>query len=292
MLVSQSAIVTATADDGANFPWNVLASSGMWNLGGFATPSAPAWILLDLKVRYPLARIALVVEQWPAGHATHTVLAGADPDALTVVATLGGAFVAGQTLTITLSQTMPTARYVKVITTQSCGWLAWRSVEVFASGPQATTIEGNAYATATSSYPANPPDAILDGNPATLWNAGGFAPVEITVHLNDAYALSAIDLIVSQSTPGQPIHEVLAGPDWSHLTTIATISGATYADGDTIHLPVSLRNVRVVSVRTRAGVGWVSWRGIRLTPAPPAPHLRYFGYMWPGGRMARRARIR
>jgi F5/8 type C domain len=100
-----------------------------WNAGG----GSPAWIELDLKEIVTLAKVNLLVGQSPAGPTTHQLYFGASPAPTAQIATEQIATTDGQWLIVDLSATnkpLPTGRYLRVLTTASPSWVAWREIVV------------------------------------------------------------------------------------------------------------------------------------------------------------------
>lgn len=101
-----------------------------WGSGQFA----PQWIEIDLGAAIAIAAIRLGVDQFPDGDTVHAVL-GRPP---------GGSYrelhmFRRRTMTGALLEYVPSVpwdgiRYLRVETRASPSWVAWREVEVFASG--------------------------------------------------------------------------------------------------------------------------------------------------------------
>jgi F5/8 type C domain len=97
-----------------------------WNSGGYA----PAWIELDLKQTVTLAKVHLLVGQSPAGPTTHQLFFGPSPAPTALIATLSGSTTDMQWLDVDVSDSKPTGRYLRVATTVSPSWVAWREIVV------------------------------------------------------------------------------------------------------------------------------------------------------------------
>jgi RHS repeat-associated protein len=119
--------ITASGTYGANAPANAADSnpSTSWVSSGFPQQ----WIQYDLGQARTLTRVRLLVSQDPTGQTTHQVWGGLTPTSLTLLGTLGGVTQSGQWLELTTGATG--VRYVRVLTTQSPSWVAWREVEVY-----------------------------------------------------------------------------------------------------------------------------------------------------------------
>ena len=105
-------------------------------------------------------------------------------------------------------------------------------------------------ATATGSYQANTPDLVIDGNPGTYWNAGGYTG-SITVTFPSALLLSGVRFITVASpsatetytiygiTGGNPTmigSQQLAVPAGASLAAPISVTQGTY---DAIRIDVS-----------------------------------------------------
>lgn len=99
--------------------------STAWSSGGYAPASAD----LDLRAPQTLSRIELVVEQSPAGSTHHVVYGGPTLNSLSVLGSFDGNTQSGQVLV--LSGPFTGVRYLRVQTTASPSWVAWREINVF-----------------------------------------------------------------------------------------------------------------------------------------------------------------
>ena len=97
----------------------------VWNAGNYA----PSWIQLDLGKPVTISRVRLNVAQDPPGPTTHTISGGPTPDSLTPIGTLDGNTTDDQWLE--LNQSANNVRYVKIETTKSPSWVAWREIEIY-----------------------------------------------------------------------------------------------------------------------------------------------------------------
>jgi hypothetical protein len=96
-----------------------------WNSGS----SAPQWIQLDLGQEYMVAKIRLNVLQNPAGPTTHHVFGGPTPDNLILIGILVDITQDQQWLEF--QNSVGNIRYLKIETTRSPSWVAWREIEVY-----------------------------------------------------------------------------------------------------------------------------------------------------------------
>lgn len=127
---SKLAVSSTTADSTGAGSSTSYASDGLylnnyWNSGH----AAPAWIEFDLGTQRLLASIRLSPEMNPYGNTTHQVYAGNTPNPTTLAATISGY---GRTLEpFAASLGWVYGRYVRVVTTASPSWVAWREVEIY-----------------------------------------------------------------------------------------------------------------------------------------------------------------
>jgi hypothetical protein len=124
-------IVPASATASSSTPADLpkLAFDGdvttVWNAGA----SAPSWIQLDLGQPVTISKVRLNVAQNPNGPTTHEISGGPTPDSLTLIGTLDGNTTDEQWLE--LNQSANNVRYVKIETTKSPSWVAWREIEIY-----------------------------------------------------------------------------------------------------------------------------------------------------------------
>jgi predicted amidohydrolase YtcJ len=98
----------------------------VWNAG--AHPEQ--WIQIDLGRLTTVSAIRLVVAQHPAGETVHQVWGGADATELTLLHEFKGFTQEQDVLEFRPSIPQTDIRYIKVVTTQSPSWVAWREIEV------------------------------------------------------------------------------------------------------------------------------------------------------------------
>jgi F5/8 type C domain len=97
-----------------------------WNSGGYPQ----AWIELDLKRTVTLAKVHLLVGQYPPGPTTHQLYFGPSPAPTALIATMSLSTTDMQWLDVDVSRSEPTGRYLRVLTTKSPSWVAWREIVV------------------------------------------------------------------------------------------------------------------------------------------------------------------
>ncbi len=111
---------TASAHDG------LYGSTSIWSSGH----SAPAWIEFDLIYPRTLKSIRLSPEQSPFGAVVHQIHVGNTTPPTTLAQTVSGS---GESLVPLAADLNAVGRYVRVLTTTSPSWVAWREVEIYAT---------------------------------------------------------------------------------------------------------------------------------------------------------------
>ncbi|MGH2581296.1 MAG: discoidin domain-containing protein [Anaerolineales bacterium] len=113
--------------------WAVDGDFGtLWSSGDFPTQ----WIEIDLGEPYDIAEIRLVPSQFPDGDTRHNVY-GRGPgtgDSYVVLYTFQGPTQDSQYLTFRLDDPFAGIRYIRIETTSSPSWVAWREIEVLSAG--------------------------------------------------------------------------------------------------------------------------------------------------------------
>jgi hypothetical protein len=97
-----------------------------WNSGG----GPQAWIELDLKRTVTLSKVRLLVGQSPVGPTTHQLYFGSSPAPTALITTLSGPTSDMQWLEADVPDPKPSGRYLRVQTTASPSWVAWREIVV------------------------------------------------------------------------------------------------------------------------------------------------------------------
>ncbi len=117
-----------TQNNPASFAVDGLAET-FWNAGAFA----PQWIQIDLGAPYSIGRIRLLVAQLPAGYTDHRVwVRGAAPgDQEHLLHEFAGETTDSEALDYTPTKPLAGIRYIRVETTASPSWIAWKEIEVF-----------------------------------------------------------------------------------------------------------------------------------------------------------------
>jgi hypothetical protein len=121
-------------------------------------------------------------------------------------------------------------------------------------------------ASASSGLPDAPATNAVDGDPATIWNAGAGPPAWIEIDLGAAVAVGAIRLYVGQSPAGSTEHRIFgrASPGGA-LVPLGVVTGETN-DYQVLELASdgSWPALQVVRIETVASPSWVAWREIEV----------------------------
>ncbi len=98
----------------------------IWNSG-----AGPAqWLQIDLGKPITVSAIRLVISQYPAGETVHQLWGGAEANNLTLLHEFKGFTQDPNPLEFKPSAPLTNIRYIKIVTTQSPSWVAWREIEV------------------------------------------------------------------------------------------------------------------------------------------------------------------
>lgn len=90
----------------------------------------PQWIEIDLGTPVTIRLIRLITSQSPEGETTHQILGGGTSEKLNALHEFRGRTADNQTLEFKPASPITGIRYVRVMTTQSPSWVAWREIEV------------------------------------------------------------------------------------------------------------------------------------------------------------------
>jgi F5/8 type C domain len=128
LALAKPATASSDAAGPASYATDGLAET-LWNAGAFA----PQWIQIDLGAQYTIGRIKLIVAQTPAGYTDHQVwIRGALPDdPERLLQEFQGETRDPETLDYTPTTPVTGIRYIRIETTTSPSWVAWREIEIF-----------------------------------------------------------------------------------------------------------------------------------------------------------------
>jgi hypothetical protein len=104
----------------------VDGTEAQWGAGTYA----PQWIEINLEAPYTIQEIHLTVAQYPAGNSTHQVWVRGPDESLRLVHTFSGSTSENQILTFQPDSPLTGVQYVRIVTTLSPSWVAWREIEV------------------------------------------------------------------------------------------------------------------------------------------------------------------
>jgi len=125
-------------------------------------------------------------------------------------------------------------------------------------------------ATVSASGGADTTKSAIDGNPNTLWGAGGPPPQWIMLTLDKPYVVDRIELVVAQKPDGQTSHQILLADNAGNLQVYKQFTNTWTSDGQTLVVPVTPGRVtNRVMIRTTDGPSYVAWREIRVFGHPP-----------------------
>ncbi|GMV33693.1 MAG: hypothetical protein AMXMBFR60_15220 [Chloroflexota bacterium] len=103
----------------------------LWNSGG----GPIQWIEIDLGAEYSILRVELTPSQYPAGETVHRLLVAGSNRQFNEANVFEGYTSDGQALVFSPSSPIPSIQFVRVETTVSPSWVAWREIEVIDAGP-------------------------------------------------------------------------------------------------------------------------------------------------------------
>ena len=205
-----------------------------------------------------LSKVRLLVGQSPEGQTTHQLYFGSSPAPTTLIATLSGNTKDMQWLEVNLPDPKPTGRYLRVQTTASPSWVAWR--EIVVEPAEVST-------SASSSTAGAPPANAVDLDPDTAWNSGTYPPAWIELDLKRTVTLSKVGLLVGQNPAGPTTHQLYFGSSPAPTALIATLSGNTQdMQWLEVDVPDPKPTGRYLRVLTTESPSWVAWREIVVLP--------------------------
>jgi hypothetical protein len=98
----------------------------IWNSGG----GPEQWIQIDLGEIRTISSIRLTVAQSPEGKTTHQIWGGESESSLRLLHEFSVFTSEFHVLEFNPSTPVENVRYIRVVTTQSPSWVAWREIEV------------------------------------------------------------------------------------------------------------------------------------------------------------------
>lgn len=127
--ISPKAITTASASH-KNFPASYAIDNNkdtFWNSGNFPEQ----WIQLDFGKTIEVSAVRLLINQFPAGHSKHIILAGENINSLKKVHIFEKETDNNQWLVYKFPKTIQNARYIRIHTEKSKSWVSWKEVQVY-----------------------------------------------------------------------------------------------------------------------------------------------------------------
>jgi len=124
----------STSDQPPVFAFDGRADT-VWSAGGHPTQ----WIEVDLGAAFALDRVSLRTAQSPAGATTHRVWGRARDEPLRRLGEFKSETSDDQLLELSSAADWPVVRYLRIETTESPSWVAWREIEVY--GAPATVTQ-------------------------------------------------------------------------------------------------------------------------------------------------------
>jgi hypothetical protein len=129
--LARGATVRASSSTAADRPTNAVDANR--DTAWLSGDGPPGWIELRLRKLSTLKTVRLTVAQDPAGATTHVVLVGSSIANLHAVHTFKGQTRDGQVLAWTPSAPLRGVLIVRILTTRSPSWVAWREIGLIGS---------------------------------------------------------------------------------------------------------------------------------------------------------------
>lgn len=107
-----------------------------WSAGTHPTQ----WIEIDLGAAYDLDRLILTVAQTPAGNTVHQVFGRGDEGDYRLLHEFRGDTSDGQLLDVAPMAAWDAVRYLKIETSESPSWVAWREIAVFGRAAEPSSV--------------------------------------------------------------------------------------------------------------------------------------------------------
>lgn len=124
-------------------------------------------------------------------------------------------------------------------------------------------------ATASSTHGSSLPDSAFDGDTATSWNSGDYAPQWIEVDLGADYPVTEVDGLADITPNGQVTHAVEGRTSSGTTYPLGGFSGFS-ARSEWVRIACDrTQSVRYVRVTTTSSPSWIAWFEIRVLSETP-----------------------
>lgn len=127
-----------------------------------------------------------------------------------------------------------TATCLRVTTEESPSWVAWFEVEISGrlepGGPVVENMALNAPVTSSGQDGDSGPELAVDGDLATSWNAGDFAPAWLDIDLGEIHSVTEVRLRVAQNPAGPTVHRIEVGTGCQNYETLHVFEGDTQGE--------------------------------------------------------------
>jgi predicted amidohydrolase YtcJ len=142
--------VRASAQTSTESPQNAVDgnSETIWNSG----TDPEQWIQIDLGTVATVTRIRLNISQYPNGETIHQIYAGPSSLNVNLIHEFSGSTSDNQVLEFTPNPPLSGIQFIKIVTTKSPSWVAWREIEVFGTEGEQTAMPGPGSETADIIY--------------------------------------------------------------------------------------------------------------------------------------------
>ena len=117
--------------------------------------------------------------------------------------------------------------------------------------------------TASNTISTAYPYLATDGNAATQWNSGAYAPQWIEIDLGKNVTISKVTLTVAQYPAGHTTHRISGGLNKGSLSLLGTLDGITQSS-QVLHLTFNPQYLRYLRVDTAVSPSWIAWSEIMV----------------------------
>jgi hypothetical protein len=116
-----------------------------------------------------------------------------------------------------------------------------------------------------------PPGRVVDGNPDTAWNSGGYAPQVVQIDLEESSTIHSIRLLTGQSPAGDTEHIIFGWPLGEPEAEILHVfEGYTTDRQWLVYTPdAPWEGIDRIGVGTAASPSWVAWFEIEVIGTTP-----------------------